>query len=315
MKKLKVGILGFGTVGGGTYEILTKNHDLIQSRTGVSIEVVKVLKRKPASPAYLFTNDPDEILNDPDIDLVVEVLGGIEPASSFMLKALNNGKHVVTANKAAVAANYEAFTEAAKKNQVKFLFEASVGGGIPVLTAIQNPLQGNSFLEVMGIVNGTTNYILTKMTEDGASYADVLKDAQEKGFAEADPTADVEGLDAANKLSILIALLFDKYVAPSDIPTTGISKITADDIKAAASEGCKIKLIAHAYLEDGQVKASVAPEKLPLSHPLSGVSNEFNAVYITGDMVGELMFYGRGAGALPTGSAVVGDIIEIAKTI
>ena len=165
MKKMKVGILGFGTVGGGTYEILTKNHDLIQSRTGVSIEVVKVLKRKPASPAYLFTNDPDEILNDPDIDLVVEVLGGIEPASSFMLKALNNGKHVITANKAAVAANYEALAEAAKKNQVKFLFEASVGGGIPVLTAIQNPLQGNSFLEVMGIVNGTTNYILTKMTD------------------------------------------------------------------------------------------------------------------------------------------------------
>ncbi len=198
---------------------------------------------------------------------------------------------------------------------VDFLFEAAVAGGIPVLTAIQNPLQGNNFLEVMGILNGTTNYILTKMTEDGASYADVLKDAQEKGFAEADPTADVEGLDAANKLSILIALLFDKYIAPSDIPTTGISKITADDIKSAASEGCKIKLIGHAYLEDGEVKASVAPERLPLSHPLSGVSNEFNAVYVTGDMVGELMFYGRGAGALPTGSAVVGDIINVAKKL
>ncbi len=314
MKKIKVGILGYGTVGSGTHEILTKNHDLIQKRTGVSVEVVRILRRKP-SDSHLFTDDPDVILNDPDIDLIVEVIGGIEPAASFMLTAMKNGKHVVTANKAAVAANYKVLTETAEENGVDFLFEAAVAGGIPVLTAIQNPLQGNNFLEVMGILNGTTNYILTKMTEDGASYADVLKDAQEKGFAEADPTADVEGLDAANKLSILIALLFDKYIAPSDIPTTGISKITADDIKSAASEDCKFKLIGHAYLEDGEVKASVAPEKLPLSHPLSGVSNEFNAVYVTGDMVGELMFYGRGAGALPTGSAVVGDIINVAKKL
>lgn len=314
MKKLKVGILGFGTVGGGTHEILTKNHDLILNRCGVSIDVARILRRKP-SDSHLFTDDPDAILNDPDIDLVVEVIGGIQPATSFMLKAMQNGKHVVTANKAAVAANYEILTRTAKKNGVEFLFEAAVAGGIPVLTAIQNPLQGNNFTEVMGIVNGTTNYILTKMTEDGASYSDVLKDAQAKGFAEADPTADVEGIDAANKLSILIALLFNKYIAPSDIPTTGISGITEADIKEAASENCKIKLIAHAYLENGIVKASVAPENLPLSHPLSGVSNEFNAVYITGDMVGELMFYGKGAGALPTGSAVVGDIIKIAKEL
>ena len=314
MKKIKVGILGYGTVGSGTHEILIRNHDLIQKRTGVSVEVVRILRRKP-SDSHLFTDDPDVILNDPDIDLIVEVIGGIEPAASFMLTAMKNGKHVVTANKAAVAANYKVLTETAEENGVDFLFEAAVAGGIPVLTAIQNPLQGNNFLEVMGILNGTTNYILTKMTEDGASYADVLKDAQEKGFAEADPTADVEGLDAANKLSILIALLFDKYIAPSDIPTTGISKITADDIKSAASEGSKLQLIGHAYLEDGEVKASVAPERLPLSHPLSGVSNEFNAVYVTGDMVGELMFYGRGAGALPTGSAVVGDIINVAKKL
>lgn len=315
MKKMRVGILGFGTVGGGTYEILTENGDIISERTGVAIEVVKILKRTPQAPAYLFTNDPDEILDDPDIDLVVEAIGGIEPASSFMLKAMNNGKHVVTANKAAVAANYETLTATAKANKVEFLFEAAVGGGIPVLTAIQNPLQGNRFLEVMGILNGTTNYILTKMTEDGADYAAVLKDAQAKGFAEADPTADVEGLDAANKLSILIALLFDKYIAPTDIPTVGISSITGDDIKAAADEGCVIKLIGHAYIENGEVKASVSPKKLPASHPLSNVSNEFNAVYVTGDMVGELMFYGKGAGALPTGSAVVGDIISVAQKI
>jgi len=228
---------------------------------------------------------------------------------------MKNGKHVVTANKAAVAATYEELQKTAASSGVKFLFEASVGGGIPVLTAIQNALSGNNFLEVMGIVNGTTNYILTKMTEDGADYAEVLKDAQAKGFAEADPTADVEGIDVANKLCILIALLFDQYIAPGDIPTTGISKITGADIAAANAEGCKIKLIAHATVKDGQVTCSVAPEKLPETHPLAGVSNEFNAVYITGDMVDEVMFYGKGAGALPTGSAIVGDIISIAKEV
>ena len=317
MKKLNVGILGPGTVGGGAYEILTKNKDVIEKRTGVSVEVFKLLTRRPRPkfPAELLTDDPDDILNNPDVNVVVETMGGIQPATSFMLQAMKNGKHVVTANKAAVAANYEELTGAALENEVKFLFEASVGGGIPVLTAIQNALSGNNFLEVMGIVNGTTNYILTKMTEDGADYKDVLKDAQAKGFAEADPTADVEGIDAANKLCILTALLFDKYIAPSDIPTTGISQITGTDIAAAAEEGCKIKLIAHATLKDGQVSCSVAPEKIPNSHPLAGVSNEFNAVYITGDMVGEVMFYGKGAGALPTGSAIVGDIISIAKEI
>ncbi len=317
MKKLNVGILGLGTVGGGTYDILTKNKEIIEKRTGTTIEIVKILdlRKRPGVDESLFTDDPDEVLNNPDVDLIVETLGGIQPASSFMLQAMKNGKHVVTANKAAVAATYEELQKAAAENNVRFLFEASVGGGIPVLTAIQNALAGNNFLEFMGIVNGTTNYILTKMTEEGADYEEVLKDAQAKGFAEADPTADVEGIDVANKLCILIALLFDKYIAPKDIPTTGISKITGADIAAAAEEGCKIKLIAHATLKDGQVVCSVAPEKIPDSHPLVGVSTEFNAVYITGDMVDEVMFYGKGAGALPTGSAIVGDIISVAKEI
>ena len=317
MKKLNIGILGPGTVGGGAYEILTKNHDLIQKRTGVSLQVVKILTRRsrPDLPADLLTDDPDDILNNPDVDVVVETIGGIQPAASFMLQAMNHGKHVVTANKAAVAAEYRELTKTAAQNNVKFLFEASVGGGIPVLTSIEGALSGNNFLEVMGIVNGTTNYILTKMTEEGSDYSEVLKDAQEKGFAEADPTSDVEGIDAANKLCILMALLFDKYVAPSEIPTTGISKITGADIASAASEGCKIKLIAHAALKNGQVVCSVAPERIPDSHPLAGVSNEFNAVYITGEMVGEVMLYGKGAGALPTGSAIVGDIISIAKEL
>jgi len=317
MKKLNVGILGLGTVGGGTYDILVENHDLIQQRTGVSIEVVKILdlRKRPGVDESLFTTDPDEVLNNPDVDLIVETLGGIQPASSFMVQAMKNGKHVVTANKAAVAATYVELQETAAANGVKFLFEASVGGGIPVLTAIQGNLSGNNFLEVMGIVNGTTNYILTKMTEDGADYAEVLKDAQAKGFAEADPTADVEGIDVANKLCILIALLFGQYIAPGEIPTTGISKITGEDIAAARAEGYKIKLIAHAKIEDGKVVASVGPERIPESHPLAGVSNEFNAVYITGDMVDEVMLYGKGAGALPTGSAIVGDIISVAKEV
>ncbi|MCI8609334.1 MAG: homoserine dehydrogenase [Firmicutes bacterium] len=318
MKTLKIGILGLGTVGGGTYTILTKNKEIIEKRTGCDVQVARILDRfqKPDVPEYLYTEDPDDVLTSKDIDLVIETLGGIEPACSFMVQAMKHGKHVVTANKAAVAANYELLTKTAKENNVKFLYEASVGGGIPVLTAMQNALQGNNFLEVMGIVNGTTNYILTKMTEDGADYGEVLKDAQAKGFAEADPTADVEGIDVANKLSILIALAFDQYIPPTEIPTTGISAITKADIDAAAAEGCKLKLIAHATLNpDGTVKASVAPEKIANTHPLAGVSNEFNAVYITGDMVDEVMFYGKGAGALPTGSAIVGDIISVAKSL
>lgn len=318
MRTLRVGILGLGTVGGGTYTILTENKELIEKRTGCAIEVSRILdrKKKPGVPESLFTENPDDVIASDNVDLVVETLGGIEPACSFMVQAMEHGKHVVTANKAAVAANYRKLTETAKKNNVQFLYEASVGGGIPVLTSMQNELQGNRFLEVMGIVNGTTNYILTKMTEEGADYAEVLKDAQAKGFAEADPTADVEGIDVANKLSILIALAFDKYIAPTDIPTTGISQITKADIEAAAAEGCKLKLIAHAKIdENGEIEASVAPEKIPYAHPLAGVSNEFNAVYITGDMVDELMFYGKGAGALPTGSAIVGDVIRVAKSL
>jgi len=320
MKTAKIGLLGFGNVGGGTYKILTDNKEIIEERIGVSPEVVKILarsknkKRFVDAPTSLMTEDPDDILNCEDIDIVVEMLGGIEPATSFMLQAMKNGKHVISANKAAIAANYDELVKTAKENNVEFLFEASVAGGIPVLTAITNALQANKFVEVMGILNGTTNYILTKMTEEGLAYADVLKDAQEKGFAEADPTADVEGIDAANKLSILMALCFDKYVAPNQIPTTGISKITSDDIKAASDAGKKIKLIGKAVLKDGEVEYSVQPLELDASHPLAGVSNEFNAVYITGDMVGELMFYGRGAGPLPTGSAVCGDILSIMKS-
>lgn len=315
MKTLKIGILGLGTVGGGAYTILTENHDLIAARTGCDVQVTRILdvRRREGIPDALYTEDPDDVLLG-DADVIVETLGGIEPAATFMRRAMEAGKHVVTANKAAVAANYPMLTKAAEENGVKFLFEASVGGGIPVLTCLRGALQGNRFLDVMGILNGTTNYILTRMTEEGADYAAVLKDAQAKGFAEADPTADVEGIDVANKLSILIALCFDRYIPPQEIPTTGISAITRADIEAATAAGCRLKLIAHAAIDaDGHIETRIEPERIPLAHPLACVSDEFNAVYVTGDMVGELMFYGKGAGALPTGSAIVGDILQIAR--
>jgi len=321
MKTVNIGILGLGTVGGGTYQILDMNKELIEKRIGKTIKVVKVLEKNMERVKMLglsedqATQNPDDILKNPEIDIVVESLGGIEPSTTFMLTAMENGKSVVTPNKAAVAAGFAKLHETAKANHVEFKFEASVGGGIPALTAIQEALAGNEFSEVMGILNGTTNYILTKMTDLGLDYHDVLKDAQAKGFAEADPTADVEGIDVANKLSILMALAFDHYVPPTEIPTVGISKITMEDIEAAREKGCKIKLIAQAKREGDKIEYSVKPMEIDNAHPLAGVSNEFNAIYVTGNAVDEVMFYGKGAGALPTGSAIVGDILAIAKAL
>lgn len=321
MKKIKVGMLGFGNVGTGTYQTLEMNRELIEEHVGASVEISKILvndvtkPRQVVTPDGVLTDNVADIIDNPEIDIVAEVLGGIEPASEYMLKALNNGKHVVTANKAAVAANYDKLFKAAADNGVSLRPEACVAGGIPILNAITTVLGANKFDEILGILNGTTNYILTQMTDNGLDYADVLKDAQAKGFAEADPTADVEGIDAANKLSIMMALAFGHYVHPDDIPTEGISKITKADIDKATAEGCKIKLIASAKNEDGKLTYSVKPVALPTDHPLASVSNEFNAVFVKGNAVGELMFYGKGAGPLPTGSAVMGDILMAAKEI
>lgn len=319
MKTVKVGLLGLGNIGTGTYKTLEMNKEQIEAAAECNIEITKILERDVdrerdiTVSADQFTQDPDSIFTDPEIDIVIELLGGIEPASTFMLSAMNHGKHVVTANKAAVAANFDKLQQAARDNNVEFRFEASVGGGIPILNAITTVLRSNQFEEILGILNGTTNYILTQMTEYGLQYDDVLKTAQEKGFAEADPTADVEGIDVANKLSILMALAFHKYVAPEDIPTTGITKITRKDITSATVNGCKIKLIASAKLVDGKLEYSVKPTEIPNSHPLASINNEFNAVFVKGNAVDELMFYGKGAGPLPTGSAVMGDVLEIAK--
>ncbi len=321
MKKVNIGLMGLGNIGEGTYRTLEMNKDSILKDTGISLEITKILEkdihreREIQVDKSKFVATPEELFADDDVKIVIELMGGIEPASTFMLKALESGKSVVTANKAAVAANYDKLMTTAKANNVEFRFEASVGGGIPIINALTTVLRANQFEEILGIVNGTTNYILTQMTEYGLDYLDVLKDAQEKGFAEPDPTADVEGIDVANKLTLLMAIAFGKYVKPEDIPTIGVSKITKDDIEKAKANNCKIKLIASAKKVGDEIEYFVKPVELPIDHPLASVSNEFNAVFVKGNAVDELMFYGKGAGPLPTGSAVMGDVLEIAKQV
>jgi len=321
MKKIKIGVLGIGNVATGTYKTLQLNREKIQKSTGVDIEIVKILNRRPnvdrgidVDPS-VYVQDVNLILEDPEIDIVVELIGGIEPATEYMAKALSNGKHVVTANKAALAINGKMLQQLAMDNKVMLRFEASVGGGIPVINAITTALRSNDFDEILGIVNGTTNYILTQMTENGSDYDAVLKDAQEKGFAERDPSGDVEGHDVANKLSVLMSLVFGADIPPSKIPTQGITAVNKVDINYATQFGFKIKLIAAARRIDDTVECEVQPTLVPFSHPIASVNNEFNAIFITGNAVDDVMFYGKGAGPLPTGSAVMGDIIDIACAI
>lgn len=318
-KTINVGLLGFGTVGGGTYRMLTTNAYTISYTTGLSIEVSKILvrdlskKREVSAPDELFTDNPDDILQNPDIDVVVEVLGGIHPAFDYIEAAIKAGKHVVTANKAVIAKDGPYLTKLAIENQVILRYEASVGGGIPILNALSTSLQANEFTEVMGIVNGTTNYILTQMDENDMEYSDALQQAQAMGFAEADPTGDVEGYDAVNKLSILISTAFGVRVAPEDIPREGITAITKEDIAYAKQFGYTIKLLAQAKRYRNTLECSVQPTMIPLGHPLATVKNEFNAIFAKGNAVDDVMLYGKGAGAMPTGSAVVGDLLEIAR--
>ncbi len=317
--KIKVGMLGIGNIGRGTYQALEMNHDKILETTGLDIEIVKILNRHPEKdrgidiPKEKYTTDVREIIEDPEIGMVVELIGGIEPATEYMAEAMKHGKSVVTANKAAIAANGRYLAELAQENHVLLRFEAAVAGGIPILTSLTTALLSNRFTEVHGILNGTTNYILTQMSEYGKNYEEVLLDAQAKGFAEADPTADVEGIDAANKLSILISLIFGISVPPEKIDTQGITRIASEDIAFAKESDYRIKLLATAKERKGKVTCSVGPVMLPVSHPLASVSNEFNAVFVKGNAVDNLMFYGRGAGPLPTGSAVLGDVIGVAR--
>ncbi len=317
---IQIGILGLGTVGSGVVRILQQNAADIQARAHCDIHIKGILdqdlyREREVSGDYLLTDQPAEILEDPDIDIIVEVMGGIEPARTFILEAFRHGKHVVTANKDLIALHGHELLDAANRAGKDLCFEASVGGGIPIIAALKESLAANNITKVIGIINGTTNYILTAMAEQGREYSEVLAEAQQLGYAEADPTADVDGLDAARKLVILSTLAFNSHVTLSDIFVEGISKITREDLAFAAELGCTIKLLAIAKNQAEGMEVRVHPAILPLTHPLASVSGVFNAIYVEGNAVGETMFYGRGAGSLPTGSAIVGDIMRIVHNI
>ena len=315
---INVALLGFGVVGSGCAEVLTQNKDLIKNKVGddVAIKYILDLRDFPDSPfADRIVHDFNIIIDDPEVAVVAEMMGGSHPAYEFTKACLEAGKSVVTSNKEVVANFGTELLALAEQNGVSYLFEASVGGGIPVLRSIYVDLASNRISAVNGILNGTTNYILTSMKQSGTSFADALKKAQELGYAEANPAADVEGLDAARKTAILCGLCFGKLVAPSKIHTEGITAISGTDVSDAAQMGYAIKLIGHADIKNGKITALVSPRFVPVSNPLSGISDVFNGVLLKGDMVGEVMFYGPGAGKLPTASAVVGDIIDVASGI
>ncbi len=320
-KSINVGIIGFGTVGTGTARILLENATIIRRRLGAPVVLKKIsdldVKRDRgiSLKGVQLTTSAQDVISDPDIDIVVELIGGYKPAKEFILGAISNKKHVVTANKALLAVHGEEIYAAAGKAGVTLGYEASVAGGIPILAAVRSGLAANSIKSIYGIVNGTCNYILTLMTNAGRKFEDVLKEAQAMGYAEADPTFDIEGVDSAHKLAILTMLAYGTPVKFEDIYTEGISKITPLDIDFAKELGYKIKLLAITKMVDGEIEARVHPTMLEESYPIATVDGVFNALAVVGDAVGSTMFYGRGAGDMPTGSAVVSDIIEIGRDI
>ena len=318
---IHIALLGSGTVGSGVSEVLRMNVRELAERVGKNIVLKKVLVRDIKKPRKnidmsLLTDDFESIVNDKDIDIVVEVMGGLHPAKEYMLRAIEAGKSIVTANKDVLATYGKDVLGAAERAGVDFQFEASVGGGIPIITSLKQSLTANKITEVMGIVNGTTNYMLTKMANDGVSYETVLKEAQEKGYAEADPTADVKGLDAARKAAILASIAFNTRVHFNDVSVEGITKITTEDIDYAKDLGFVIKLLAIGKdsAEKG-VDVRVHPVFLPKEHPLASVNGVYNAIFVRGNAIGDTMFYGQGAGSLPTASAVVADIVEVARNM
>ncbi|HEX5097226.1 MAG TPA: homoserine dehydrogenase [Acidimicrobiia bacterium] len=318
---VRVGILGCGNVGSALVRLLDDNAPLIVRRTGVRISVARVAvhnmtkDRDVALAEGVLTHDAEAVVGNPDVDVVVEVIGGIEPARSLILAALKAGKPVVTANKELLANFGEELFETAEASGVDLLFEASVAGGIPLMRPLRESLAGERIRRVMGIVNGTTNYILSRMSEEGSSFADALAEAQRLGYAERDPTADIEGYDAAAKASIIASIAFGARVVAGDVYREGITQITGDDIAAARELGYVVKLLAVAESIDGTVGVRVHPAMVPLDHPLASVRGSYNAVFIEGDSVGQLMLLGRGAGGGPTASAVLGDLIDAAKNL
>ena len=315
-RKLKIGLLGCGTVGRGLVELVNRSSSLIRQRTGAELTITKILvrdlqKERPGVDRSLLTIYPEKVIEN-GCDMVVELVGGIEPARSFIQQSLACRKHVVTANKALLALDGFGLMKAAETRKVRLGFEASVCGGIPIIRALRDGLVGNNIQSLSGILNGTCNFILTRMTEDRVSFETALREAQAKGFAEADPSLDVDGHDAAQKLKILAELAFHAEISPDTVPVQGIRDITASDIEAAAEFGYVIKHLASVELVNGNVSLRAAPMLLPAAHPLAGVRDENNAVLVRGDAVGEMLFSGKGAGALPSASAVLSDVVDIA---
>ncbi|MBC7230834.1 MAG: homoserine dehydrogenase [Actinobacteria bacterium] len=320
-KIIRVGQIGCGTVGSGVYRILMENGEVISRRTGCEIAVKRVAVRDLSDPRYVevpegeLTTDALEVIRDPEVDIVAEVIGGVEPARTFILEAIACGKHVVSANKELMSTHGEEILSAAEEAGVDVAYEASVGGAIPILLPLKYSLAGNNVDSILGIVNGTTNYVLTRMSEEGLSFSEALRKAQERGYAEADPSADVEGRDAAAKLAILASMAFNSRVTLGDVYTEGISAITPDDMRFGRDLGYVIKLLAVAKDEPDGISVRVHPTMIPKDHPLAAVRDENNAIFVSGNASGELMFYGKGAGSLPAASAVVGDIITISRNM
>lgn len=319
MKKIGVALLGLGTVGGGTYRILKANHDNIMKNDGVDVEVRHIIERDRAKAEALgvdmniVSTDIDKVVNDKEVSIVAEFFGGIEPAKTFLIKCLLAGKSIVTANKELFSKHWGELEDAAKKGKAGLYFEASCVGGVPVIRTLTESMQGNNIESLMGIVNGTTNFILSKMADEGQEYEDVLKEAQRLGYAEANPSADVDGFDSTYKLSILSSLAFHTKVPVDKIYREGISRISKEDIAYGKRFGYTLKLLAIAKRVNGKIEARVHPAFIPDTHPLASVKGSFNAVHIVGDNVGDIMLYGRGAGDLPTGSAIVSDIVFASK--
>lgn len=321
MKEVKVGVIGFGTVGTGTVSILLNQRQLIKKKTGIDLILKKIADKDLERPRpitvsrQLLTTDAWEIIKDPEIDIVVELIGGIHPAKEFIIEALKNGKHVVTANKALLAEEGNEIFEEARQRGLQIGFEASVGGGIPIIKVIREGLVANRMLAIYGIINGTTNFILTKMTNEGIDFPEALRQAQELGYAEADPTLDIEGIDSAHKLTILASLAYGIPLSFKKVYCEGITKISAQDIEFAKEFGYKIKLLAITKLLNSEIELRVHPTMVPEDYLISKVDGVFNAIYVEGDSVGATLYYGRGAGSMPTGSAVVADIVDIAKGV
>ena len=320
IREIHIALLGLGTVGMGVYKLIQRRKNQLPEKLGCRVIIKRILVRNAGKirdgvDNDLITDDWNSILEDDSIDIVVEVMGGLEPAGTYIKQALDAGKNVVTANKDLIAEEgHELLVRAAQK-RCDLLYEASVGGGIPVIRPLKQCLAGNDLDMLMGIVNGTTNYILTRMTEDGMEFEEALAKATDLGYAEADPTADIEGYDAGRKLAIMASIAFNSVVTFQDVHTEGITKITSTDIRYADAMGCVIKLLAVGKQDEGQIAVNVYPMLVPKNHPLASVNDSFNAVFVHGDAVDDAMFYGRGAGELPTASAVMGDIIDISRNL